>query len=177
MNWTRREAGKCKVLDDSWFASGLLAGSPDWASERHRSLPSAFQIGRFLGDALWPTWTCCSLSRADGHCVERSAEEHLPPHPTGRTGGECQEMPAVQISGAIIGVCDGRGSNPTTGWKGRSCSVLPNTYHQFCGLVGWYRRLVPNFADRVEPLTSLTGKSCPGQVKWTLACEATFEDL
>lgn len=53
----------------------------------------------------------------------------------------------------------------------------PTTKRQvrsFLGLEGWYRRFIPNFANRAEPLTAMTRKSCPVKVKWT-AYDAAFQ--
>ena len=47
----------------------------------------------------------------------------------------------------------------------------------FLGLVGWYRRFVPNFSSRAAPLTDLTCKASPNKVVWTVECEAAFRDL
>lgn len=47
----------------------------------------------------------------------------------------------------------------------------------FLGLVGWYRRFIPNFSSRAAPLTDLTRKNSPNKVVWTTECEAAFQDL
>lgn len=47
----------------------------------------------------------------------------------------------------------------------------------FLGLIGWYRRFIPNFASRAAPLTDLTRKSSSSKVKWTSECEHAFQDL
>ena len=46
---------------------------------------------------------------------------------------------------------------------------------QFLGLVGYYRRFIPSFADHAEPLVALTGKDVP--FIWRPACAAAFTDL
>ena len=46
---------------------------------------------------------------------------------------------------------------------------------QFLGFVGYYRRLIPSFADLAEPLVALTGKDVP--FIWRLACATAFTDL
>lgn len=45
------------------------------------------------------------------------------------------------------------------------------------GLVGWYRRFIPNFSSRAGPLTDLTRKNSPNKVVWTVECEIAFQDL
>ena len=47
----------------------------------------------------------------------------------------------------------------------------------FLGLVGWYRRFIPNFSQRAVPLTELTRKSQPNKVVWTEECEEAFQGL
>lgn len=47
----------------------------------------------------------------------------------------------------------------------------------FLGLVGYYRRFIPNFATITVPLTNLTRKSHPNQVTWTSDCEKAFQEL
>ena len=47
----------------------------------------------------------------------------------------------------------------------------------FLGLVGYYRKFVPNFAERATPLTDLTKKGCPNVVQWSAAQEQAFKDL
>ena len=47
----------------------------------------------------------------------------------------------------------------------------------FLGLVGWYRRFIPNFSSRAVPLSDLTRKTSPNKVVWTAECEAAFHDL
>ena len=47
----------------------------------------------------------------------------------------------------------------------------------FLGLVGYYRRFIPNFATIAVPLTNLTRKSHPKQVTWTSDCDKAFQEL
>lgn len=47
----------------------------------------------------------------------------------------------------------------------------------FLGLVGWYRKFVPHFADRAVVLNDLTKASAPNKVRWTEECERAFRDL
>ena len=56
----------------------------------------------------------------------------------------------------------------------------PQTKRQvrsFLGLVGYYRRFVPNFAAIAAPLTDLTKGGKTGPVTWTETCETAFETL
>ncbi|XP_075770608.1 uncharacterized protein LOC142823438 [Pelodiscus sinensis] len=48
---------------------------------------------------------------------------------------------------------------------------------QFLGLAGYYRRFVDNFATVAAPLTDLTRKEQPQNVKWTEQCNNAFERL
>ncbi|KAL0166586.1 hypothetical protein M9458_038430, partial [Cirrhinus mrigala] len=47
----------------------------------------------------------------------------------------------------------------------------------FLGLVGWYRRFVPNFASIPAPLTNLLSKTVPNPIPWTDDCETAFNAL
>lgn len=60
-----------------------------------------------------------------------------------------------------------------------SCALpsMKKSVRSFLGLIGWYRRFIPNFASRAAPLTDLTKKSGSSKVKWTPECEQAFQDL
>ncbi len=47
----------------------------------------------------------------------------------------------------------------------------------FLGLVGWYRRFVPNFASIAAPPTNLLNKGVANPIPWTEDCEAAFKTL
>ncbi len=47
----------------------------------------------------------------------------------------------------------------------------------FLGLVGWYRRFIPDFANIATPLTDLLTKTGKNPVAWTGACEEAFNTL
>ncbi|XP_070188629.1 uncharacterized protein [Littorina saxatilis] len=47
----------------------------------------------------------------------------------------------------------------------------------FLGLVGFYRRYVPNFAAIALPLTDLTRKNLSNRVEWTDRCEEAYQTL
>ena len=51
----------------------------------------------------------------------------------------------------------------------------PKEVKQFLGLIGYYRKFVPRFADIARPLTSLTKKDIV--FEWTKICEDTFQLL
>lgn len=56
----------------------------------------------------------------------------------------------------------------------------PHTKKQvrsFLGLAGYYRRFIPNFADRAVPLTDLTKKGQPNTVRWGEAQDRAFAQL
>lgn len=59
-------------------------------------------------------------------------------------------------------------------------SSRPRTRKQvrsFLGLVGWYRRFIPNFSTIAAPLTDLTSKAARNPVQWTEECERAFNTL
>lgn len=47
----------------------------------------------------------------------------------------------------------------------------------FLGLVGYYRKFIPNFSERALTLTDLTKGNCSTKVKWSDQCEVSFQDL
>ncbi len=47
----------------------------------------------------------------------------------------------------------------------------------FLGLVGWYRRFIPDFATIAIPLTNLLTKAAKSPMEWTEDCEAAFRTL
>ena len=53
--------------------------------------------------------------------------------------------------------------------------TTPKEIKQFLGLVGYYRKFVPRFADIARPMTNLTKQDVP--FKWTFQCQASFEML
>ena len=55
--------------------------------------------------------------------------------------------------------------------------VTKKDVRAFLGLVGYYRRLIPNFASIAVPLTDLTKKRQPQRVEWGDAQEAAFKKL
>ena len=53
--------------------------------------------------------------------------------------------------------------------------TTPREIRQFLGLVGYYRKFVPKFADIARPLTNLTKLDVP--YEWTNRCQEAFEFL
>ena len=53
--------------------------------------------------------------------------------------------------------------------------TTPKEVKQFLGLIGYYRKFVPRFADVARPLTNLTRLDQPFQ--WSDKCQASFELL
>ena len=47
----------------------------------------------------------------------------------------------------------------------------------FLGLVGYYRKFIPNFSQRAAVLTDLTRGKNPSKVKWSEIHESAFQDL
>ena len=47
----------------------------------------------------------------------------------------------------------------------------------FLGLCGYYRKFIPNFSSIATPLSDLTMKSMPKQVKWNEKCDKAFIEL
>ena len=53
--------------------------------------------------------------------------------------------------------------------------TTPKEIKQFLGLVGYYRKFIPRFADIARPMTNLTRQDTP--FEWTIQCQASFEML
>ena len=53
--------------------------------------------------------------------------------------------------------------------------TTPKEIKQFLGLVGYYRKFIPRFADIARPMTNLTKQDIP--FEWTIQCQAAFELL
>lgn len=47
----------------------------------------------------------------------------------------------------------------------------------FVGLVGYYRRFIPAFAELTAGLTDLTRATAPNTVQWTPELQTTFDQL
>ena len=47
----------------------------------------------------------------------------------------------------------------------------------FLGLRGYYQRFIPDFSTISAPLSDLTRKAAPNSIKWTSACEGSFQSL
>ena len=53
--------------------------------------------------------------------------------------------------------------------------TTPKEIKQFLGLVRYYRKFIPRFADIARPMTNLTKQDIP--FEWTVQCQAAFEML
>ena len=53
--------------------------------------------------------------------------------------------------------------------------TTPKEIKQFLGLVGYYRKFIPRFADIARPMINLTKQDV--SFEWTLQCQASFEML
>ena len=82
----------------------------------------------------------------------------------------------LQYLGHII---SGKGIEPVPekleSIKKMPAPTTPKEVKQFLGLIGYYRKFVPQFADIARPLTSLTKKDI--EFHWTEKCQASFELL
>ena len=82
----------------------------------------------------------------------------------------------LQYLGNII---SGKGIEPVPekleSFKKMPAPTTPKEVKQFLGLIGYYRKFVPQFADIARPLTSLTKKNI--EFHWTEKCQASFELL
>ena len=82
----------------------------------------------------------------------------------------------IQYLGHIIS-CDGITQVPE---KLDSIQTMPRPYNpkeikQFLGLVGYYRKFIPHFADLARPLNAHTHKDT--EFVWTKVCQRSFDLL
>ena len=57
---------------------------------------------------------------------------------------------------------------------------IPKTKQQlrrFLGLTGYYRRFIQDYASIASPLTDLTRKTEPQQLRWSSKCQVSFQQL
>ena len=82
----------------------------------------------------------------------------------------------VQYLGHLI---SGKGIKPLPekleSVKKMPAPTTPKEIKQFLGLVGYYRKFIPRFADIARPMTNLTKQDTP--FEWTIQCQASFEML
>ncbi len=52
--------------------------------------------------------------------------------------------------------------------------VTKKDIRAFLGLVGYYRRFSPHFAQIALPLTDATRKKLPNQVEWNAKCQEAY---
>ena len=105
-----------------------------------------------------------------GYCTAKVEE--------GRADCKAREVPVRDTAMQLFGAC---------GWwrrcEGRTEAVelikLPKTKElwTFLGLTGYYRRFVPDYSIMAAPLTDMTRKTQPNQVKWTPEGLAAFERM
>ena len=55
------------------------------------------------------------------------------------------------------------------------CPYTPKEVKQFLGLVGYYRKFIPQYADIARPLNALTRKDT--EFEWTEICQKSFDLL
>ena len=82
----------------------------------------------------------------------------------------------VQYLGHLV---SGKGIRPLPekldSTKKMPAPTTPKEIKQFLGLVGYYRKFIPRFADIARPMTNLTKQDIP--FEWTVQCQAAFELL
>ena len=102
---------------------------------------------------------------------QRLREAHLTARPT-----KCHlACASVEFLGHVIG--QGR-MEPTTEKVQKVMSASrPTTVRSFLGLVGYYRKFIPNMSAIAAPLTDLTKKNAPSKVKWEEGHELAFRTL
>ena len=82
----------------------------------------------------------------------------------------------IQYLGHIVSV-DGHKPVPEklSSIQQMPCPYTPKEVKQFLGLVGYYRKFIPRYADIVRPLNALTHKDV--DFVWTDICQKSFELL
>lgn len=62
-------------------------------------------------------------------------------------------------------------------FKGLEVPTTKREVRRYLGMIGFYRRFVPNYSQIALPLTDLTKGAKTGHVTWTAACQKAFDGL
>ena len=92
-------------------------------------------------------------------------------------GSKCNYFKThVQYLGHLV---SGKGIKPLPekleSVKRMPAATTPKEIKQFLGLVVYYRKFIPRFADIARPMTNLTKQDVV--FEWTIQCQASFEML
>lgn len=127
----------------------------------------------YIDDVEVDTMTFSEHIEALRETLQRLRENKLNARPS-----KCKiAMPTVRLLGHLVG----RGTIRPRQVLVETISNLPQPQtkkevRSLLGLVGYYRRFIPNFAKRALPLTDLTrGKN--NKISWSEECEKAFADL
>ena len=106
--------------------------------------------------------------------LERLRDAHLTAKPSKCEIGQTQLV--------YLGHIVGEGIMKPTNEKLKAIQDAPRPktkkeVRSFLGLIGYYRKFVPNFATVATPLTDLTRKCVPNKFEWKSECENAFSNL
>ncbi len=176
-----------------------------WVQTLHR-IPNTSRTIPIHGPSFWPSRGTSHIPEADGPSTPRMwrlvggvpgwrgnpqqllgrASSTSPANPEEDRGSRIDiehfKGWVGKARGELSGVSPGQRTAETTGGQGGSNSKEPPTkdkkeVRSFLGLVGWYRRFVPNFASIAAPLTNLLSKMVTNPIPWTDDCETAFNSL
>jgi hypothetical protein len=131
-------------------------------------------IDNFIDDILVATETQQEHLEVLRRLLERLKECKLKARPSKCEFG-CKEL---EYLGHMVG--EGKIWPAEDKMRKIRTAARPETKTQvksFLGLVGYYRKFVPNFSDIAVPLIELTKKGKPRQVEWSAECQEAFEEL
>jgi len=152
-----------------------LMNSPATFNQMMRKLLNLLrEVDNYLDDVLAHTSDWNNHIVALREFFERVRKANITLRPT-----KCEiGLRTIKFLGHIIGV-HGISSSPDIITKITN-APRPETVKQlrsFLGMIGYYRRFIPNFAEIATPLTNLTTKGRPHKLDWGDAQETSFSAL
>ena len=153
---------------------GLVTSGASCNRLMHMLLQGIEQVDSYVDDLLAHTKDWSSHLRVLRQLFQALREANLAVRPSKCMFG----FEKVEFLGHMVGQSE---LNPCTDkvQKIRD-AVRPQNKKQlrsFLGLIGYYRRFIPNFSAKASPLTDLTKKGCPNVLVWETNHQEAFDQL
>jgi len=153
---------------------GLMNSPATFSRMMRKLLTQLHDIDNYLDDVLTHTSDWSKHIVALREFFDRVRRANLTLRPT-----KCEiGLRTIKFLGHVIGI---HGLSPCRDIITKiNDAPRPETVKQlrsFLGLLGYYRRFIPNFAEIATPLTDLTTKGRPHKLEWEDAQEVSFNTL